>query len=181
MKRDAEKKAKEEKKNARFAQSITIPSRAIRSSSFPPLDKFPRSKELLNYQKYFFAWNISEADLEGEWSWGEPREWSDIEYSTTIEPHFSGQINNTWREVEIQTYNGAGGRRNRSNKYQPLDSVVPEAQRRWGDFEVLMQFDTLFRCRLGTNIRVWGVRVQNHFYVVWYERHHNICPVNNTN
>jgi hypothetical protein len=41
----------------------------------------------------------------------------------------------------------------------------------------LAEFEELFRLRLGSNRRIWGVRIQHHFYMVWYERSHKICPI----
>jgi hypothetical protein len=178
LRRKNEKRAKEKEKNARLSQSVVLPNRGIRSLEIPPIVKSPRSIDSRDYLKYFFKWDISEADLLGEWSWGEPRKWNDTEYSRVIESHFSSQTGNIWEEIETQTYDGAGRSRRLKNKEQPLDSLIIEAQERWRDFEKLSEFENLFRFRLGTDRRVWGVRIQHCFFIVWYERHHCICPVN---
>jgi hypothetical protein len=111
------------------------------------------------------------------WSWGEARQWSDQEYSDIIEAHFNALANNSWGEIELLEYNGAGGYRKRLNKYQSLDSLRKEAQDRWIVDDLRAQFEVLFRFRLGTHKRIWGIRLQHHFFLVWYERNHMICPV----
>jgi len=50
-----------------------------------------------------------------------------------------------------------------------VDSLHVEAQKRWYELE-LSQFDELFRLRLGSKKRIWGVRIEHHFYMIWYER-----------
>lgn len=174
MKRSA-KDEKQKEKNARLDSLVSISDRNVRSHVKPPLEKTPRSIDPNNYKKYYFSWCCSEADAEGSWSWNENRAWSDDE-SESIKNHLNSYSNNPWETVEIMTYNGKDGFRKLLNKYQNLDSVCEEAQYRWLELENISQFDRLFRLRSGTNRRVWGVRIEHHFYMVWYERHHKICP-----
>ena len=51
----------------------------------------------------------------------------------------------------------------------------PSAQRRWRDLEY-EEFDVLFRFRLGNLKRAWGIVVQSHFFMVWWDRTHSIYP-----
>jgi len=178
-KRIEKKSAKDEKqkeKNVRLDSLVSIPDRNVRSNVKPPLEKTPRSIDPNNYKKYYFSWCESEADTEGSWSWNENRAWSDDEFEL-IKNHLNSYSNNSWETVETMTYNGKNGFRKRLNKYQNLDSVCEEAQYRWLELENISQFDRLFRLRSGTDRRIWGVRIEHHFYMVWYERHHEICPV----
>lgn len=176
LKRKIAKQTKSKEKNVRLIEKVPVTDRLIRSE-VPDIIKIPRGVDSLNYKDRPFEWNISRADLLGDWSWGEPRCWSDEEYLNIVERHFNAQLNNTWQQVEAQTYNGSNGKRKRCNKYQPIDSLTQEAQLRWMENDELAQFEHLFRCRLGTNRRVWGIRVTNHYFLVWYERYHNICPI----
>lgn len=173
IKRNNEKKLKEQQKKVRLLQDIEVSSKLIRATEKPDLRKIPRSVDADDYKDHYFSWCVSEADQEGVWSWGEARKWEKEE----IEPHLKSLQNNSWQEVETQTYNGASNYRKKLNKHQPLNSICDEAQQRWKDFETISQFEELFRLRLGTSERIWGVRVKHHFFTVWYERYHKICPV----
>ena len=177
IKRQNEKKLKDQQKKVRLAKNVEVSSKLIRVTEKPDLRKIPRSVDVDNYKNHYFSWCVSEADLEGVWSWGEVRKWEEEEYLNTIEPHFQALDNNSWQEVETQTYNGASNQRKNLNKYQRLNSICEEAQQRWQDIEIISQFEVLFRLRLGTSRRIWGVRVQHHFFIVWYERHHQIYPL----
>lgn len=178
-KRKREKQEKNIQKNIRLSNRIRIPNKRIRSPKIPDITEPRKSVSESNYKTLLFEWNINHADLEGQWSWGEPRNWDNDEYSKIIAPRFNKYMSNTWQEVELQDYNGAGGYRKRINKYQDLDTICTEAQERWKNNLKLNQFDELFRCRLGTDRRTWGIRILNHYFLVWYERYHNICPLDN--
>lgn len=39
------------------------------------------------------------------------------------------------------------------------------------------EFDTIFRFRLGNKKRAWGIELQGHFFMIWYERHHKIYEI----
>jgi len=176
LQRNLKKFAKKKEKSARLSSSIEIKDKYIRSTTAPPLEKKPRSKSPSNYKKHYFSWCITHSDTGCSWPWNEPRQWSQDEYTQIIKPHMDSHNNDPWQDVETKTYNGSHGFRSLLNKYQPLDSLCGDAQLRWLELELISQFEELFRFRLGTNRRVWGVRIQHHFYMVWYERDHKICP-----
>jgi len=177
LQKKLEKIAKQKEKSVRLSSSVEIQNKHIRSTQVPSLNKLPRSPEPSNYKNYCFQWCSFHSDIEGSWEWGEERLWSDDEYSDTIKPHLDGLNNNHWADVERQTYNGKGGFRKSLNKYQSLETICDEAQIRWLDLDLVSQFEELFRFRLGSNKRIWGVRVQHCFFIVWYERYHEICPI----
>jgi len=175
--RDIQKKEKNKAKNIRLVARVTIPDSSIRVIHKPVLGKDLRSKSAGNYKSQRLTWCITEADLDGVWGWAESRQWTDDEYSRIIEPRFAGYKNNTWGQVEEDTYNGKNEARRRLNKGQPLNSLCDEAQDRWLENDKLAIYDTPFRFRLGTDRRVWGIRIQTHFFAIWYERYHKICPI----
>jgi hypothetical protein len=177
LQRKLEKQVKRTGKSVRLSQEIEIKDKYIRSSVSPDLTKIARYPSPDNYKKYYFSWCNTHSDKENHWSWGEPRAWSDDEYKNTIKSTLDNSINNSWQEVEAKTYNGSGGFRKILNKYQSLDSICNEAQLRWCDADYISQFEELFRFRVGSGKRIWGIRVQHHFFVVWYERQHKICPI----
>lgn len=177
LERALAKHEKQQVKNARLSSSVKIEDKFIRCTHLPDLKKSPRSVDPNNYKKNYFSWCHSQSDIIGTWEWNEQRQWSNNEYSNEIEPHMNFHNNDSWAIVELKDYNGKGGYRKLLNKYQTLDSLCKEAQDRWSTLEFMSQFDELFRLRLGTHKRIWGIRIEHHFFMVWYERHHKICPI----
>lgn len=177
LKRKLKKLSKSKEKTARLLSSIVVSDKYIRSNNKPNLSKNIFATAPDTYKKHYFSWCATEADKEGLWSWNEPRQWTDNEYHNTIKSHMDSYLNNPWHNVEIITYNGKGGHRKLLNKSQPLNSICIEAQQRWSNLKLLEQFEELFRLRLGSNKRIWGIRIQHHFFLIWYERHHKICPL----
>lgn len=174
-----QKLVKQQEKNVRLSGGVTITDKFIRVDSTPSLSKTPKVLSPSNYTECYFTWCHSKADIDGAWSWvnNEPRAWSQAEAQSVIEPHMNNLINKSWSEVEQESYNGKKKFRKLRNKYQDLSSICDEAQKRWKVLNDLNQFEELFRLRLGTNKRVWGIRLQHHFFMVWYERYHKICPI----
>jgi hypothetical protein len=118
------------------------------------------------------AWCITKKDVEGKWSWGEPRQWTDAEWANKIEPKFLEYEKLTWSQIDGHS-SSTGHKMHHTHE---LGDLVDEAQIRWR-FLGFGQFDTLFRFRLGGKERAWGFKAQAHFHLVWWERHHKIYPV----
>jgi hypothetical protein len=177
LKRDLAKKLKQAEKNVRLSQNIKVKDNFIHSKTTPSLEKIPRSIDSNSYQKHYFTWCISKSDIVGNWDWNESRKWTTDEFDNSIEPHMNSYISNSWTEVEDARYNGKDSARKKLNKYQSLDSLCKEAQTRWQSIEYLTQFEELFRLRLGADKRIWGIRLQHHFFLIWHERNHKICPI----
>ncbi|QGX39444.1 hypothetical protein [Permianibacter aggregans] len=119
------------------------------------------------------TWCITGADKEGKWSWHEPREWSNEEWDNDIAPSFQEFARKTWAEIDHLS----SGSSHKMHHDQDVASLIKEARRRWRKLG-LEQFDTAFRFRLGGTKRAWGYIVQAHFFLVWWERHHKLYPVN---
>lgn len=176
LQRDLERKTKAQEKNARLANSVTITNN-LRSAVIPPFTKTPRTTiRPDSYKKFEFTWCKSISDEVGQWSWHEPRSWTNEEYQSNIINHFNSVSNKSWNEVEDMRYNGKRGVRKRLHKHQPTNSICNEAQRRWSELE-FDQYEEMFKLRLGSTKRIWGIRIKSHFYMIWYEREHKICPV----
>lgn len=120
---------------------------------------------------YRMTWCARIADQFGQWSWGESREWSDSEWDTEILNGLNSLENLDWNE--IQQMNSDTG--HLMHHDHDISSLCDEAVTRWFDLEY-EQFETLFRFRLGNLKRAWGIEVQGHFYLIWYERNHQIYP-----
>ena len=72
--------------------------------------------------------------------------------------------NSTWPTLE------RGG-----SHFIPVDEVIKQAQER---LQLLKLDDTdeLFSLRLGGLERLWGLRSNDVFSLLWWDPHHEICP-----
>ncbi len=118
------------------------------------------------------TWCCTNADLKDSWSWGEERQWTADEWERTILPTFQEFAKITWGEIS-QASSESGHRMHHDHS---ITDIITEAQERWIYLD-LEQYDTLFRFRLGGTKRAWGYIVQAHFFLVWWDRTHNIYPV----
>jgi hypothetical protein len=120
------------------------------------------------------TWCTTISDLEGEWSWQEQRCWTEEEWQTQILPNLSSLEKSTWSEILFEQKTPAkGGKSVPKHHSQELITLVKEAQNRWIEIG-LEEYDTAFRFRFANTVRAWGVRLEGHFYLVWWERHHKI-------
>ena len=116
------------------------------------------------------------SDVEGVWSWGEPRAWTEDEWETQILRNFAELERLTWSEILFQQKTVAKGNKSVSkHHFQEIWTLVEEAQERWLEIG-LEEYDTAFRFRFANTIRAWGIKLQGHFYLVWWERYHRIYP-----
>jgi len=118
------------------------------------------------------TWCMRRRDVQGKWTWGEDRAWTEEEWRDIIEPAFLEYERLTWGEIDQR----ASGTGHKMHHFQELHTLVTEAQERWFDLG-LEEFDTLFRFRLGGTRRFWGYILQAHFFGVWWDRAHGIYPV----
>lgn len=135
-------------------------------------DKIPKATKDASRFNAMVTWCISNADLDGKWSWHELRKWSDDEWSGEIDPTFRDFSQKTWAKID-ELASGSG---HKMHHEQEVYSLIREARRRWKKLG-LEEFETAFRFRLGGTKRAWGYIVQAHFFLVWWERHHKIYPV----
>lgn len=133
--------------------------------------KQPKTKHNGSRFGYKMTWCARIADLEGQWSWGEVRAWSQNEWSADISNGLNNLESLDWSE--IQNMNSDTG--HLMHHDHDVSTLCDESVARWFELEY-DQFDTVFRFRLGNLKRAWGIEVQGHFYLIWYERNHQIYP-----
>lgn len=132
----------------------------------------PRYRENQSCYHLQMSWCISQADREGEWTWFEPRDWTENEWSSTIKPGFEAMENLTWAEIDKQS----SGSEHKMHHSQEISTLIREARDRWKNLG-LEEFETLFRFRIGgQKRRAWGYRAQGHFFFVWWDREHSLYP-----
>ncbi|MGO7087764.1 hypothetical protein AB9E14_06225 [Rhizobium leguminosarum] len=176
--RRLEKQIRQQEKAARLVEAVKA-DHAPRIQFDPDEDKAPRTAEdpqsIMRMRMEFRIHDYS--DRNGEWSWGQARDWCDAGYgpenacivrATMIE--MSGLY---WHEIMAQT---TGGKRRRKKHHpQSWDSICAEAQERW--FDIGRFEDELFRFRTGGRQRIWGFRTGHVFNLVWWDKEHKIYPV----
>ena len=136
----------------------------------PQAGKHPRRRE--NPESIFdlpMTWCLTRSDIEGAWSWGQTRQWSEDEWSGRIEPNLRLLTGMPWSEIERMSSGG-----HRRNHPQDVATLVVEVQDRWA--EVGIETDVAYRFRLSGAERVWGFRVNAHFHLVWYDPDHRFYP-----
>ena len=188
----------EEKAQARKAKSVrflsSVENLAIKTVKIAPVpdlslktvkvqEEPSRNKSLYLPSEELFSitcnltWCTTVSDLDGKWSWQEQRCWTDEEWQTQILPNFSLLEKSTWSEILFEQKTPAkGGRSVPKYHHQELTTLVQEAQDRWIEIG-LEEYDTAFRFRFANTVRAWGIKLQGHFYLIWWERYHKIYPV----
>jgi hypothetical protein len=150
-----------------------IEKRPLLDAKFGNLNvpKQPKSKHDGSRFGYKMTWCARIADQKGQWSWGESRLWSDDEWASEISSCLNTLQSHDWSEIQ----NMSSDTGHLMHHDHDVSSLCDEAVSRWFELEY-EQFDTVFRFRLGNRKRAWGIEVQGHFYLIWYERSHLIYP-----
>lgn len=113
-------------------------------------------------------------DREGAWSWGEKRDWGDDVWKNKLEPFLKNYHNQfTWPQIEGQKTQG----RKKHVSYPP-GTIVKEARDRLIELKKDDLEEFIFRFRISGKQRLYGFRLDDIFYCVWFDRSHKICPSN---
>lgn len=176
IERKHQKNERNREKNIKLANSIGSQGVNPRNLIVPELTKRLVSVSAENYKEFAFEYSVEHADKEGEWSWREPRDWTNNEDVEIQENKLRQYLKSTWRQVETDTYNASKKKRGLSNKTQKTTTIIKEAQERLKLLRLDDIAEELFRLRVGSCKRIWGIRIDSHFFVIWYERYHHICP-----
>lgn len=170
-------KVKQEKQEAKKVRLLSHPkfSKTARSEYSSERKKTARyQKNPGSIMQLFMTWCEKDADLEGQWSWGQDRQWSDEEWKHNIEPYLLQMEKLTWAEIYAQRTGG----KNRHKKHHDMDIgvICDEAFERWIEIK-LEEYDTAFRFRFGGKQRLWGYKILEKFKIVWWDPLHKIYPV----
>jgi len=161
--REQLEREKKEGKKARLLASLNV-----ETSKQPRTQRDPNSIMQLNMK-----WCCKQADLDGKWSWGQERQWSEQDWNTIIQPNLEMFSGLTWADIFAQQT----GTKERHNKHHEMEisEIITEAINRWEEIE-LDQYDTIFRFRLSGKKRLWGYRITHTFKLVWWDPTHQIYP-----
>ena len=116
------------------------------------------------------VWNFSKLDFEHS-KWCPQRCDNFIEVVIKKLKHYEGM---TWQDIDA----AAGGKRRGTNNHSiPIDKLCKEARDRL--LEVLKIYDDeLYSLRLDGTTRLFGIRNDGVFNMIWYDPDHEICPSN---
>lgn len=116
-------------------------------------------------------WRLSLLDLEhaGSWSWS-----VDEDALRKIIVFLTEMERLTWTQIKMQI----GGSGHKKHHSQLVDTLCPEARRRLRELQ-LDDFDEMFRFRVGSALRLWGILDDDVFYPVWWDAGHQVYPMDN--
>ncbi|WP_416268404.1 hypothetical protein SD235_13560 [Burkholderia cepacia] len=179
-----------ERLNARMVQFVKQP-KAIAAPPLPlvkgpkiaviPAEAKKEARAIVDPEASLFdlpmSWCTTQSDRVEKWSWDEPRDWTDEEFAADIQPAFQEMERLTWGVIlNEHKVPAKGGRHVPKHHSQAVSSLCQEARDRWANLQ-LEQYDEAFRFRYGNKKRAWGIRLRDHFYLIWWERNHQIYPV----
>ena len=120
-----------------------------------------------------FSWTAQRVDEghRGSWDW----DLSAAE-SKKILQFLEDMSRLTWGEID--QHRTGGNSRHKKHHSQEVKSLCREAQRRFPecfskDEEIP---DQVYRFRFGGTERLWGIRVQGRFEMIWFDRNHKVYP-----
>jgi hypothetical protein len=134
-----------------------IPQRAFS----PPTSKEPtHTRNPNSYETQLIAWHFECMDVAGSW----PCSLSTLQ-----------AIKHRLHEYEKRRWSELTG----SSHPFPVEQIIPKAQRRldelgYGDYGQLYQLDIR---SAGQKQRLWGLRRENIFKILWWDPNHEIYPV----
>ncbi len=126
----------------------------------------PDLKSPKSYLNCSPMWRFEKMDIEGKWSlhtadnlWELLCKLADFERMT-------------WGEIRKQTHD-----KGKSSNHEILyEDLIPEAQKRAKQLNLEEHGDSVFSLRLNNKERLFGILTDGIFFIVWYDREHEICP-----
>jgi hypothetical protein len=111
------------------------------------------------------VWRIDLIDIEGQWGW-----WNVSSKEKLLE--IKNKLNNiqsmTWEEID---------RDKKYNHFVDSNKIEENAKKRLSEKNIdADKIDNLYRFRLSGRERVWGIREQEFFYLLWWDPQHQVWP-----
>ncbi len=115
------------------------------------------------------VWRLGRLDFEGPFGWLKA---NSLEILDRIRDYLSSLENLTWREIDQRT--GPEGRR--CNQYLPVTAICQDAKRRLQELQ-LDDYQHLYELRLTNLQRIFGLRNNEEYFILWWDPYHGVCPV----
>ena len=160
--------SKNSKKNPKY-HSRDIKSEKKIPNVISSNEKIPKATE--NPNAYFHQkpyWSFSKCDWNHE-KWGINSNSSKLPGILRRMNAFEGM---TWNEI---LSNCSGRKNNTQNHEIKLEKIEKSALKRFMDLN-LDEYDSLYSFTVTGSQRIWGVRIDNVFCIVWIDAKHEICP-----
>lgn len=133
----------------------------------PPPSKIPRTIEDIDaLDEQFFKWRVRKdyVDFEHE-EWG----WQQLqlrEFFETVLDRLHEYEKMSWHDVLQRPHCHP----------LPINQAVPRAQDRLS--QKSLEIDLLHQVDFSKLGRIWGHKIGQYFYLIWYDPKHTVCPVN---
>lgn len=114
------------------------------------------------YMKQHPSWRFARADKE-KWLFFES-------FADNILPFLESIEKMTWQE--ILSASKSHGQGSKSHEIE-VSSLTKSAQKRLEELKIYE--DTLTSIRINAKVRLWGIREESVFYILWYDKEHEIC------
>lgn len=130
----------------------------------PSSKKIPRTDQsLLNSLDNYPVWCIEYLESDGPWNW---KCLDGQVFFSEILPKVKNFEKMFWKDIL-----------NRNSHEVNVSQISDEAQKRLSKLK-LDDVDTLVSLRLTGKQRIWGIRVENIFKVLWWDPEHQVYPSN---
>ena len=155
-------------------RNIEIPSPEIiiKSEKVSLSDGTPRIENNPDiYKSMLVEFELCSKDVVGNWSWGTKRSLLDTEFKSIIEPYLEHPKNTKWGTIENERY----GQKNKTKHHHiPVGRLQDEVQERWKEINLL--YPEVFTFRVSGKKRIFGYRIINKYFIVWWDPPHKIIP-----
>ena len=78
----------------------------------------------------------------------------------------------TWDEIDKQTHDKGKSK----NHYLKIDSINNKAIQRLDDLKLETKSDDLYSIAFTNILRIIGIREDDRFHILWYDKNHEVCP-----
>lgn len=128
----------------------------------PDFAKKPRKdRSLTDIPLVSPVWQTGAIDLDGPWGW---KKIDHNLFFSNILPKIQNFEGMSWHEIL-----------GRNSHEVNIGQLSKNAQKRLADLK-LDDFETLVSLRLTGPQRVWGIKIQNVFKILWWDPNHEVCP-----
>ena len=134
-----------------------------RANAPKPTEKRPRRAPEIGHNTDFIAWRTGWMDDGGTWGWSNVKK----EKYREILQKLGHWEQKTWAQVLSEDPT--------SQHDVEVPKLTKDARDRLAAIK-LEDYDTLFRFRLSGRERLWGIRQENIFYLLWWDPKHQVCP-----
>ncbi len=107
------------------------------------------------------VWQTGAIDLDGPWGW---KKIEDGLFFSNILPKIQDLESMTWHEILGRNHHEIN-----------IELISKEAQKRLRELR-LDDFETLVSLRLTARQRIWGIKINNIFKILWWDPKHEVYP-----